>query len=88
MGVEGEERERRKKEKQKHTQNHVTSHTTHTHLPFLPSWAVSLMIPDNLLIAFGHSCLCLCCCMPRVSGFATHRDLVSVFVRAQVSGLE
>ena len=40
MGVEGEERVKKKKkiEKQKQTQNHVTSHHTHnTHAPPFPS---------------------------------------------------
>ena len=80
MGVEGEEREKRKKEKQ--MQNHVTSHTTHTHLLFLPPSGVFFMIPDNLLIGFGHSCQCLCCCMPGVSGLAAHSDLENVFSKS------
>ena len=51
----GEEEEKEKKEKQKQTQtqNHIgprdtTSHTTLTHLPFLPLSVVFLVIPDNL----------------------------------------
>ena len=56
MGVEGEERKKKKqKEKQKQTQNHtepryITSHTTHTHLPFLTPSVVFLMVHDNLYV--------------------------------------
>ena len=65
MGVEGEESEKREKERETDTDTdteprHIT-HTTHTHLPFLPPSAVFLMIPDNLRIAFGQSCQCLYC---------------------------
>ena len=73
-------REKRKKEKKKQTQNHTEPRDTH--FPFLPPLAVFLMIPDGLLIAFGHSCQCLCCCMLCVSGPATHRDLESVFSKS------
>ena len=57
MGVEGEEREKRKEiQKQKKTQNHtkpryITSHTTHTHLPFFPPSVVFLMVHDNLYVS-------------------------------------
>ena len=49
MGVEGEEREMRKKEKQKQTQNHteprhITSHTILTYVPF-------------------QICICICACV-------------------------
>ena len=64
-GIRGKEREKRKKEKekQKQTQNHtepryITSHTTHTHLPFLPLSVVFLMIPDNLYVhMYMYKCL-------------------------------
>ena len=60
MGVKGEEREKRKKEKQKQkqTQNHtepryITSHTTHTHLLFLPPSVVFLMVHDNVYVSLS-----------------------------------
>ena len=50
----------REKEKERETETEpdteprrITSHTTHTHLPFLPPSVVFLMIPDELLITFG-----------------------------------
>ena len=51
------EREKRKKENQKRTRHRTSSHHithhTHTHLPVLPLSVLFLMIPDELLIAFG-----------------------------------
>ena len=53
----GEERKKEKEKQKTDTESHRTTlhHITpHTHLPFLPPSVVFLLIPDKLLIAFGH----------------------------------
>ena len=43
----------------------VTSHTTHTHLPFLPPSVVFLMVHDNLYVYLDF-CICVFVCVHSV----------------------